>query len=96
MNKWIQELDPAEALSLLSDSMETSNGSSSDAFFIIWIAEVDRIISNDGLGENHSELPDWSWEEAYSVTDLTPQEAVDSYLIDQTNSLLESFTAFSD
>lgn len=96
MNKWIQEVDPAVAVELMEKSVIEGNSVSFDIFYIIWLTEVDRIISNDGLGDNHAELPDWGWEEAYSVSDLTPQEAVNSYLIDQTNSLLESFTAFSD
>lgn len=92
MNKWIAELDPIKALELMGEF----EGSGSEILYAIWITEVDRVISNDGLGENHSNLPDWDWFEAYSTMDLSPSEAVNSYLIDQTNSLLESFTAFSD
>lgn len=96
MNKWIAEIGPEKALDLLRETTENIKAEPANLFFTIWIAEVDKLISNDGLGENHSELPDWNWEEAYSVSDLTPAEAVSAYLVDQTNSLLESFTAFSE
>ncbi|MBC9703639.1 MAG: hypothetical protein H9W81_01185 [Enterococcus sp.] len=92
MNKWIQEMNSDNALELLSDR----NTAGDDAFFSVWLAEVDKIISNDGIGESHSELPDWGWHEAYSAMDLTPAEAVSSYLVDQTNMLLESFIVFTD
>ena len=77
MNAWIATKDPA-VIAEIADRIAAHepariDNAAGDRNFAVWMFGVDRKLRAT-TGFNHSDLPDWSWRNAYD-DDLTPDDA---------------------
>jgi hypothetical protein len=77
VNAWIAAKDPA-VVSAIADRIAEKeptriDNAAGDRSFAVWMLGVDRALRAT-TGFNHSDLPDWSWRNAYD-DDLTPVNA---------------------